>query len=111
MGFIKNENTKKEFTNIKVRKSYTIGESNKAVLFEFETNDFESYYVWFNKKAIYTSMFTDILDISLIKDDKFKYSIYKKDNYDWKKPDAKVSAEELKAELLKDYDIALINQK
>lgn len=110
MGILKNENIK-EFTNIKVRKSYTIGESKNAVLFEFETKDFESYYVWFNKKAIYASMFTDILDISLINDGKFKYSIYKKNNFDWKKPDGKVSADQLKEELLKDYGIALINQK
>lgn len=111
MSFIKKENTKKEYLNIKIRKSYTIAESTNAVLFEFETNDFESYLVWFNKGAIYTSDYTDILDISLINDDNFKYSIYKKDNDDWKKPDAKVSGAELKEELLKDYDIAIINKK
>lgn len=105
----KNENTR-NFINVKVRRSYTVGESKKAVLFEFETNDFESYYVWINKNAIFTSIYTDILDISLKDSEDFLYSIYKEGNNDWKKPDTKVSGKKLKEEILKIYDIQEINK-
>lgn len=100
----------RKYLRVKVRKNYTIGESQEAVLFEFYS-ELETYYVWINKKAIYTSYYTDILDISLIDSNDYKYSIYKDGNYDWKKPDAKVSGKELKEELLKDSNIAEINKK
>lgn len=107
-----NQNTIRKYIRVKVRKNYTISESQEAVLFGFYTSDgLEKYYVWINKKAIYTSYYTDILDISLINDENYKYSIYKEGNYDWKKPDAKVTGKELKEELLKDQNIADINKK
>lgn len=108
----KNENTNRKYLKVKVRKNYTIGESQEAVLFGFYTSEgLESYYVWINKKAIFTSNYTDILDISLIADESYKYSIYKEGNYDWKKPDAKVSGKDLKKELLTDQNINEINKK
>lgn len=108
---LKNQKSEKNYLNIKVRKSYAVGESKNAVLFEFDTNDYEQFYVWINKWAIYTSEYTDILDISLVDGIDFKYSIYRKNNNDWKKPDAKISASDLKNELLKDSAIAEINRK
>lgn len=103
------ENTKSKFINIKVRRSYTVAESKKAVLFHFETDNFEGFYVWINKIAIFASNFTDILDVSLIDNNDFMYSVYKEGNNDWSKPDGKVSGKELKAEILKDFAIQEIN--
>lgn len=111
ISFNLKEKSNKKYLRVKIKKSYTIGESQEAVLFRFDTSDLESYYVWINKKAIYSSYYTDILDVSFIDDESYKYSIYREGNYDWKKPDAKVTGTELKAELLKDLDIAEINKK
>lgn len=107
----KNFNNKRKFININVRKSYTVAESKNAVLFQFDSNDLEQYYVWINKSAIFTSEFTDILDISLIVDKDFQYSIYQESNTDWKKPDGKCSGKELYDELMRDTEIASINRK
>lgn len=98
-----------KYISIKLSKEYVVAESKNAVLFSVEQEDFESFKFWINKWAIWTSQYSNILEVSILNDDEFKYSIYRETNNDWKKPDLKISGSELNNELLKIYDIKYLN--
>lgn len=108
------KNTNKEYVKIKLLKDNVIAESEKSVLFRFENDSKleESVYFWINKKAIFYSPYSNILDVSLIEDANFKYGVYKEGNKDWKKPDNQVTAKVLKEAIINSCKkIKLINLK
>lgn len=111
--FDKKENTKRNFTTIKLLKDNVVGENQKAVLFRFVDNvNSESFYFWINKKAIFTSQYSNILNVSLIDENDFNYSVYKEGNKDWTKPDNSVGAKTLIDAVNKVCEkTALINKK
>lgn len=111
--FDKKENTKRNFTSFKLLKENVVGENQKAVLFRFVDNvNSESFYFWINKKAIFTSQYSNILNVSLIDENDFNYSVYKEGNKDWTKPDNSVGAKTLIAAINKVCEkTALINKK
>lgn len=91
------KNTKKSkatYLKIKVDRSFAIAESERSVLFKIEYEG-KNYKLWINKVGIFPSEFTNTLTISLIDSPKFKYSLYKENNENWKKPDLKISGKEL----------------
>lgn len=84
----------RNYYKIKLSKDFAIAESAKAVLFKININA-ESLHIWINKAAIFSSEFTNILNISLIDEKDYQYSLYKENNQDWKKPDYSISGSEL----------------
>ena len=99
----KTKKTKAKYLKIKVDRSYAIAESERSVLFKINYNG-KDYKLWINKVGIFPSDFTNILSISLVDSDKFKYNLYKENNDNWKKPNLKISGKEL-FELYEDKDI------
>lgn len=86
--------SKAKYLKIKVDRSYAIAESEKSVLFKIDYKE-KNYKLWINKVGIFPSEFTNILTISLVDSPKFKYSLYKENNENWKKPDLRISGKEL----------------
>lgn len=104
---------KRNFTTVKLLKDNVVGENAKAVLFRYVDNvNSESFYFWINKKAIFTSQYSNILNVSLIDENDFNYSVYKEGNKDWSKPDNSVGAKTLIAAINKVCEKTnLINKK
>lgn len=90
----KRKNSKQKYLKIKVDRSYAIAESERSVLFKIGYKG-KNYKLWINKVGIFPSEFTNILSISLVDSPKFKYSLYKEENDNWKKPNLQVSGREL----------------
>ena len=90
----KSKKSKAKYLKIKVDRSFAIAESERSVLFKIGYNG-KNYKLWINKLGIFPSEFTNILSISLVDSDKFKYNLYKEDNDNWKKPNLRISGKEL----------------
>ena len=90
----KTKKSEAKYLKIKVDRSFAIAESEKSVLFKinYKGKDFK---LWINKVGIFPSEYTNTLTISLVDSAKFKYSLYKEDNENWKKPNVRVSGKEL----------------
>lgn len=106
-----NTNTKKykEYLKINLNRNMVIAESKNSVLFQIESDNLESFLFWINKKAIFSSNYSNILTVSIINDEQFLYSVYKPTNNDWKKPDAQVVGKNLVDELLKNKFVKIYN--
>lgn len=108
----KNENTEKNYLKINLPKSFVIGENKDAILFAIKKDDTtDNYMFWINKKGVFYSNYSNILNVSLIDFKDFQYSIYKLSNRNWKTPDNMVSGKILFDNLMKNEIISLLNRK
>lgn len=90
----------KEYIRIWAHKNSVEGESEKAILVKFKGNDNtggNDFKIWFDKRFVFTSEYSNRITISLNPNDDFKYNIYLPHSSNWKNPDSVISGKELQA--------------
>ena len=102
------KNNNAEYIDIKLSKNSVIGESRDSLLFIANFSDYRLKF-WINKKAIFYYNYSNILKVSLINKDDFKYNLYLEENKDWKKPNYQASGKQLNDKLLLNKDIQILN--